>query len=740
MKALKYFIAAFLALFFIAGKPSEFGREANFFQGFMIPKPVIKIGLITKLKQASITASSGMKIYQVGREYQILSDEADEAVIRVDKEKLSEKFILLLTQTKDRQEAEMLAAEVSQKVLGPIEIEEKNEGGESVYYVKYGEFLTRGQALEAIHQLEKLGNRDVWIIKEDISLPEAGQVWLQINHRLLSINKEADLYFIPSNAQSFLSLNGKSYRGIFVLKNTTRGLSLINILNIEDYLKGVVPLELSPVTFNAVEALKAQAVAARTYALKNLGKNDYLGFDLTDTQSSQVYGGLSVEDPLSNLAVDQTAGEVILYKGKLIDALYTSTCGGMTEDAENVFSGESVPYLKSTVCTCDKQPDWLLETSRIYPAFWVKNRDVLTEVMPLLATGVIENEFLKQDLNEPISGEEIVNILPKISQIKKLNQTNWDLESFKNLKTIDFITLSRILIGFNGWQDKAEHFMLESEVKFLLHDSPNYNELKGKDLRALGYLLQSGVFPDFLRVENLKRAVNRAEFIYILKRSWSWTDDLFHQGIFVAKKDNYIEVMEERERRLLYFPEDAYLERKIEEGLFPARKLNLLGGEKISWVENEGKVQLLQVIFPANTDVLDRNSRYNRWTIRLSREDLEKNIRKYYPRIGQLLDLKIIRRGKSGRVAEMQIIGDKSIIGLKGLKIRSVLNLKDTLFYIDREYDADQHLTHFIFTGRGWGHGVGLCQVGAYGMAMAGADYKKILQHYYHNVKIEKIF
>lgn len=65
----------------------------------------------------------------------------------------------------------------------------------------------------------------------------------------------------------------------------------MNILNLEDYLKGVVPLELSPDTFNALEALKAQAVAARTYALKNLGRYRHLGFDLTDTQSSQVYGG-----------------------------------------------------------------------------------------------------------------------------------------------------------------------------------------------------------------------------------------------------------------------------------------------------------------------------------------------------------------------------------------------------------------------------------------------------------------
>lgn len=739
MKALKYFIATFLALFFVAGKPPEFGRESNFFQGFIIPRPVIRVGLVTGLKQALITASSGMKVYQVGKDYQLLADETEEVALRVDKEKLSEKFILLLAQTRDREEAELLAAEISQKGIGPVTVEEKKEPAGTVYYVKYGEFLTRGQALDSIHQLQKLGYQDVWIIKENINLPEPGQVWLQINHRLLPLSKEADLYFIPANAQSFLSLNGKSYRGIFILKNNARGLSLINVLNLEDYLKGVVPLELSPVTFRAIEALKAQAVAARTYALKNLGKNDFLGFDLTDTQSSQVYGGMSVEDPLSNQAVEQTSGEVIVYKDRLIDALYTSTCGGMTEDAENVFSGESVPYLKSTVCHYDKQVEWVLETSRDYPPLWIKNRDVLAEVMPLFASGVFEDEFLKPDFNEPISGSELEKILEKISSIKKINQNSYNLESWEGRSSLDFLDLSQILLGFFGWQEKAEHFILESEAKYLLQNSPNFKELEEKKLRSVAYLLQSGIFPDYLREENLKRPVSRAEAVYILKKSLSWVEDLFHQGIFIARRNNYIEVMEGKERKLLIFPNDVFLERRIEEGLFPARKLNLLGGEKVSWIEIGGKVRLFEAIYPPNTDVLDRNSQYNHWVIRIAREDLEKNIQKYYPGIGRLHDLKVISRGKSGRVVELQVIGEKGIVTVKGLKIKWILNLKDTLFYIDREYDSGQQLSHFIFTGRGWGHGVGLCQVGAYGMALSGANYKEILQHYYHNVKIKKI-
>lgn len=743
MKAIKYFLGAFLGLFFIAGLPPEFARDSNFFQGYIIPQPVIKVGLVVGLKQANITASSGMKIYEVGHEYRLLAEDADEVVIKVDKEKLTEKFVLLIAQTRDKQEAQLMATDLQQKVIGQVIVEEKPDTSGPFYLIKYGEFLTRGQALEAIHQLEKSGYKDVWIIRESISLPEPDNVWLQIDHRLFSLNKKADLYFIPSFSQSFLSLNGKSYRGIFLLKNTRRGLSLINILNLEDYLKGVVPLELSPTTFNALEALKAQAVAARTYALKNLGRNSHLGFDLTDTQSSQVYGGMSVEHSLSNQAIEETAGEVIVYRGELIDALYTSTCGGMTEDAENVFSGQPVPYLKSTTCTYEKQAEWNLETERDYSPALLKNRDVSGEIYSLLAIGIMTEGNRSNFLAEPVSGKEIVDSLKKISEIKKINQPVSNIELIINKNEINFVNLSHVLVDFFGWQEKATNFILDSEIRYLLKDSPQLKELTESEKKFLAYLIQSGIFPAYLKEENLKRQVSRAEFAYILKKSLNWLDDLYHQGIFIARKGKYIEVLDKSDnksdKRLLLLTSDAFLLRRIEEGIFPAKKLSLLGGESVRWIEKDGVVKLLEVNYPPNTNVLDRNSRYNRWTVRISREDLEKNVLKYFPQLGRLLDLKVIRRGKSNRVAELEIIGEKSRVTVQGLKIKWVLNLRDTLFFIDREYDQNQQLSHFVFTGRGWGHGVGLCQVGAYGMAISGANYKEILQHYYRNIKIEKI-
>lgn len=738
IRALKYFLATFLALFFIAGKPAEFGRESNFFQGYVIPRPVVRIGLIVGMKEAAISSSSGMKIYEIGREYRLLAEDAEEVVIKVEKEKLTEKFVLLITQTSDYQEAELLAAELSQKLPGQVLVEEKVEAGSKLYQLKYGEFLTRGQALESIRLLDSLGYRDVWIIREIVSLPEPGNIWLQVDHKLQSFNKEADLYFIPAFPESFLRLNDRSYRGIFQLKNTGRGLALINILNLEDYLKGVVPLEMSPGTFNALEALKAQAVAARTYALKNLGRNNGLGFDLTDTQSSQVYGGLSAEHPLSNRAVEETAGEVITYKNELINALYTSTCGGLTEDAENIFPGRPVPYLKSVSCTHEKQPEWRLETARAYPGIRIKGRDILAEVFPLLAAGIVSHNSPADYFDQPATGDELAGYLGRVNEFRKINSPA-DSPGLEKLPQVNFVELAHVLVDFFGWQDRTGLLLLPAEVEFLLKDQQRHKDLKEADRKALAYLLQSGIYPNYLREDNLFRPVTRAELAFILKKSLSWLEDLYHHGTFLGKKGEQLEVMEGNNRRLLSWPADGYLLRSLEEGTFPARSLLLLGGEKIRWIEADGQVRLLEVMYPPNTNVLDRNSRYNRWNVRVAREELEKNILKSYPQVGTLSDLKVLQRGKSNRVIELQITGEKGSVVVEGLRVRWALNLKDTLFSIDREYDPSGRLSHFVFSGRGWGHGVGLCQVGAYGMALAGTGYKEILSHYYKNIKIEKI-
>jgi stage II sporulation protein D len=148
-------------------------------------------------------------------------------------------------------------------------------------------------------------------------------------------------------ANGRVTINGLPYRGdAEVAPNGSGSLAGINELPMEDYLYGVVPRELPPAVYPELEALKAQAVAARTYALRGLGKRAADGYDLLATTSDQVYGGLNAEHPLSSQAVDETAGIAASFNGALIEALYSSTSGGFTADNEEVYNSAPVPYLR----------------------------------------------------------------------------------------------------------------------------------------------------------------------------------------------------------------------------------------------------------------------------------------------------------------------------------------------------------------------------------------------------------
>ena len=103
-------------------------------------------------------------------------------------------------------------------------------------------------------------------------------------------------------------------------------------------------------------------------------------------------------------------------------------------------------------------------------------------------------------------------------------------------------------------------------------------------------------------------------------------------------------------------------------------------------------------------------------------------------------DVVVRRLGVSGRVVELAVVGSEGELLLKGLKIRWALGLRENLFVVDRERDARGQVERFVFTGKGWGHGVGLCQVGAFGMAQSGSSYEQILAHYYSGIRLDRAY
>jgi SpoIID/LytB domain protein len=157
-----------------------------------------------------------------------------------------------------------------------------------------------------------------------------------------------DLVFEPASAGKPLKVDGKPYRGEVVVITSGPGtVTAVNAIHIEDYLKGVVPLEIGQSPAIPVAALKAQAIAARSYSLYYLGRRADEGFDLYADPLDQVYGGIEVETDRTSHAVISTQGGVAVYDGEAIRANYCSTCGGVTESCGSAWRGQKYPYLRA---------------------------------------------------------------------------------------------------------------------------------------------------------------------------------------------------------------------------------------------------------------------------------------------------------------------------------------------------------------------------------------------------------
>ncbi len=144
---------------------------------------------------------------------------------------------------------------------------------------------------------------------------------------------------------SWASMGDKEYRGkLEILHSAGNNLVPINVLTLDEYVQGIIAAEM-PAGFPQ-EALRAQAVLARTYALKHLGKHKYYGYDLCDAQNCQVYNGVNAETEAGNEAVESTIGQTLQYKGKPIESVFSANCGGVTQSSKDAGWTET-PYLQS---------------------------------------------------------------------------------------------------------------------------------------------------------------------------------------------------------------------------------------------------------------------------------------------------------------------------------------------------------------------------------------------------------
>lgn len=172
--------------------------------------------------------------------------------------------------------------------------------------------------------------------------PHRGVIAIKVDGEFKKIN--SNKIVIKPTDDGYISVKRKWYRGHFQLLNSGDGLTVVNDIPIELYLQGVVPSEMPPSWEH--DAHKAQAIAARSYAIANLGKRAKQGYDLKDTPEDQAYGGASAETSQTNDAVTETAGLVLIHDGKIIPAYYSASAGGHTKDASQVWS-KDLAFIKA---------------------------------------------------------------------------------------------------------------------------------------------------------------------------------------------------------------------------------------------------------------------------------------------------------------------------------------------------------------------------------------------------------
>lgn len=155
------------------------------------------------------------------------------------------------------------------------------------------------------------------------------------------------LLWIEPTGDGYVWISKRWYRGRTQLVPTPKGLTAVNLVDLEQYLYSVLGAEMSASW--PIEALKAQAVAARSYALHKRATGGNNVFDVGDTTSWQVYKGLESESPNTQTAVQATAGQVMTYDGQVILAAFHAASGGHTENVEDIWKSPFIPYLRGVV-------------------------------------------------------------------------------------------------------------------------------------------------------------------------------------------------------------------------------------------------------------------------------------------------------------------------------------------------------------------------------------------------------
>jgi stage II sporulation protein D len=663
----------------------------------------IRVGLATDLESLTLPCCDGAARVLLAAGERILA-----APLRVEPGvgvSSSTRYRLQVAALKDEAQAQALARTWSERLKQPADAQ--FDAGTDLYRVRVGSWPTREGAEQAKGRLASQGLSDGWIAQEGSGLV----------HPSLRVTQGGETFEVPgrwlrvAGEDGFgLRFKGQRYRGRLAVFLNERGrLNLVNELSLEAYLRGVVPKEMGPFLYDELEALKAQAVAARSYTLRHLGEFEGEGYDICATPRCHVYGGMDAEQALTDRALAETAGEVVAYQGQTADTLYTATCGGQTENVEVIFPTlTDRPYLRSVPC--------------------------LEEGLESLAGSLPRGTALAGGLAHRLLPARLDAAAPERleGQLRRLAELAGLPMPVDRLESTDRREVQRFIASLFDLALDARLFVAPADLPYLIEEPPpGWDE---EALRQGALLVRSGLFTAPLdtpleadEVDHL--LIQLALLVRVLE-----VEPVRFQGLTAPE----LRVRKEGgQEETLSLPAGVPTFRRLGDEA-RAGTLTLVAGDRLELYRQGSEiVALVQEVQEAGV-AFDRRSKRSHWTRFHTDQELAASVHERYPGLG-FQTFEILGRGASGRVAKIRLVGSQGRqVEVEGLAVRWTLDVPETLFTATRVKPAGKP-AGWLFRGRGWGHGVGMCQEGAFGMAQRGHGYREILAHYYPGTEILRL-
>ncbi|MBK9795375.1 MAG: SpoIID/LytB domain-containing protein [Holophagaceae bacterium] len=581
-----------------------------------------------------------------------------------------------------------------------------------------GHFSEAAEAEPVLQKLQDLGFDELWVASEARpSRPRKGRALYAITDRYeRRALPPSGVWLKPAGELTTLQGKGR-YRGkVEVFPNAMGRLTVVNTLDLETYLRGVVPKEMGAWEFPNVEALKAQAVAARTYAVANRGKRAADGFDMGDTVADQVYGGRDGEQSLTDRAIQETEGLFATYGGKPIQALFMANCGGHTTEVANVFGGDA-PYLRAVSC---------------YPAKpltlpYVSGVAVTTEPQqPWLSWELLRLASLSPSI-EWLSGER----LARPANPEELNQTLRLLQGRLALEVRPLAREGNLLLALAkafGFHRLVEGQERPQDAAYFLPDS------LPEDRLLAAFLTRRGVVP--ASIWSSREPLTSRQALQALGRLWQELEP-FTPGEGTLLLDRQVRRKRGGPEPLPLAPKLLLVEEAPDGSLRLLPRAEIQVGDRLKWIPGEdGPAQVLIRRLDPDGAAWDRYNPTAHWRVEYTESELLATVRKRI-KVPGIRELKA-QHNEHGRVLDLSLVDSQGASHrVRGMHIRGLLGLKDNVFrWLTVGQGANRR---WIFYGRGWGHGLGMCQTGAYGMALEGSTFQQILQHYYPGMNLQRV-